>query len=658
MALPSQRHPNNNLENHTAVAMPISNIRRPSLLENLDLDLEGVELEPSLEAKRLTRVHNPNWLKRHRKHPEAKTETDNDEPGPMTGLGALSSLLQLYHRSERNSDSRFSFERHSRRHTQSRRNKSKQSGDDRTDQSEVEGEGHRAEDTEDDRISISSKLRSKARRRRRQSITNHVASILERQAYILKLSKTLLQLGSPSHRLVTQLEAAASALNIRAEFYNLPTLIFVTFGDDDTHTSEIHFVKASGRLDLGRLPRCAEIYKMVNYGEIDVKEGIARLNVLLNESPPWKIPDRIVFASLQSCILCVMAFNGSIADAAICLIYGGFFGFMALYVHAGANDMYTNIFEISMAMIFSFLSRALASTDRFCYQSLASAGLVGLLPGLAVLSGALELASKNLINGSVRLVYAVIYSLFLGFGTVIGSDVFLLIVPSARFNLNQMVASTQGQVTLSGVFSSSNSTHSLTGAFTVANTTIVGAATSVASLEKGSITCFRRPEDPWWSQAALFTPYLLFGIVPCFAFLQSLANGQPLRDRQIIAQVVISSCGFFANYAANKFIFSGTDVVSFAGSFAVGTMGNLYAKFFHKIAYTSMATGVMFLLPGGLAAAGGLSMTYMEGANDHYAGVSLALRMIDVAIGITVGLYTSTFLINAIGVKGSGAFSW
>lgn len=43
----------------------------------------------------------------------------------------------------------------------------------------------------------------------------------------------------------------------------MPTLIFVTFGDHDTHTSEIHFVKASGGLDLGRLPRCAEIYKLV-----------------------------------------------------------------------------------------------------------------------------------------------------------------------------------------------------------------------------------------------------------------------------------------------------------------------------------------------------------------------------------------------------------
>ncbi|KAH9815216.1 hypothetical protein DFH28DRAFT_1221304 [Melampsora americana] len=610
-------------------------------------------LEPALEAYRLTRLHNPPQIVREK----GKGFGDDDEgPGLMNGLGALSSILRLYCRGPESEAQIFPRKR-SRRND--RRKRSAQSGDEKTDGSETGGE-RTADDTEDDRVSTSSRLRSRMRRRRRKSVTVQVASVLERQAYILKLSKALLRLGSPGHRLVNQLETAAAALDLRAEFYNMPTLIFVTFGDHGTHTSEIHFVKATGGLDLGRLPRCAEIYKQVNYSQIDVKEGIKQLNSLLSEEPPWSIRDRILFSSLQSCLLCIMAFSGSIADAAICLIYGAFFGYMALHVNKSATEMYTNIFEISMATIFSFLSRALASTDRFCYQSLTSAGLVGLLPGLAVLSGALELASKNMINGSVKLVYAVIYSLFLGFGTVIGSDMFLLLVPSERSDLNQVVANTQGRLTVTGIFTSAFSSLAgdIIGSFTVANTTMVGAATSVSSLEKGSITCFRRPEDPWWTQSALFTPYILFGIVPAFAFLQSVANGQPLKDRQIIAQVVISSCGFLANYSANKFIFAGTDVVSFAGSFAVATMGNLYARFFHKIAYTSMATGVMFLLPGGLAAAGGLSMTYMEGQNDNYAGISLALRMIDVAIGITVGLYTSTFLINAIGVKGSGAFSW
>jgi hypothetical protein len=41
-----------------------------------------------------------------------------------------------------------------------------------------------------------------------------------------------------------------------------------------------------------------------------------------------------------------------------------------------------------------------------------------------VLSGALELASRNIISGSVRMCYALIYSLFLGFGLAIGAQIY------------------------------------------------------------------------------------------------------------------------------------------------------------------------------------------------------------------------------------------
>ena len=41
-----------------------------------------------------------------------------------------------------------------------------------------------------------------------------------------------------------------------------------------------------------------------------------------------------------------------------------------------------------------------------------------------MLCGSLELSSRNIISGSVRLCYALIYSLFLGFGLAIGAEVY------------------------------------------------------------------------------------------------------------------------------------------------------------------------------------------------------------------------------------------
>lgn len=64
----------------------------------------------------------------------------------------------------------------------------------------------------------------------------------------------------------------------------------------------------------------------------------------------------------------------------------------------------------------AFLAAALASTGQFCFSAVASGSVVLILPGYIVLCGSLELANRSIISGSVRLVYSVLYSLFLGFG--------------------------------------------------------------------------------------------------------------------------------------------------------------------------------------------------------------------------------------------------
>lgn len=83
--------------------------------------------------------------------------------------------------------------------------------------------------------------------------------------------------------------------------------------------------------------------------------------------------------------------------------------------------------SLTISTLISFLAAVLASTHYFCYTSLVSGGIVLILPGFIVLSGALELASRNITAGAVRMGYSVIYSLFLGFGISIGSEIYVKI---------------------------------------------------------------------------------------------------------------------------------------------------------------------------------------------------------------------------------------
>jgi hypothetical protein len=89
--------------------------------------------------------------------------------------------------------------------------------------------------------------------------------------------------------------------------------------------------------------------------------------------------------------------------------------------------------RIFVATLLSFLSAALASTHKLCYTAIASSSVVLILPGFIVLTGSLELASRNIISGAVRICYSLIYSLFLGFGLSMGAEIFTTMTKQSVF---------------------------------------------------------------------------------------------------------------------------------------------------------------------------------------------------------------------------------
>jgi uncharacterized membrane protein YjjB (DUF3815 family) len=123
----------------------------------------------------------------------------------------------------------------------------------------------------------------------------------------------------------------------------------------------------------------------------------------------------------------------------------------------------------------------------------------------------------------------------------------------------------------------------------------------------------------------------------------------------------------------------------------ISILGNLYSRIFGGTAFTSMVPGVLFLVPvrpapalfsslyskltsplllcacyvgsfqSGIAAAGGLAMTQNSGGDgDQYSqGLIIGFRMVQVAIGITVGLFGSGLFIYSFGrKKGAALFAF
>lgn len=170
------------------------------------------------------------------------------------------------------------------------------------------------------------------------------ADILTRQQFILKLAKALMSFGAPSHRIESQLAATALVLEIDAQFIHFPSIVIAAFGDHDTRTSETHFVKAGGGLDLGKLHKVHSIYKAVVHDEMDAAEGSRRMTDLLKAPPEYNLWQRMILAFLCSGIIAPLGFGGSFIDGLASGVLGILLSFMQLHV-ASKSAMYSNIFE-------------------------------------------------------------------------------------------------------------------------------------------------------------------------------------------------------------------------------------------------------------------------------------------------------------------------
>lgn len=490
------------------------------------------------------------------------------------------------------------------------------------------------------------KLRASVIKSKRPSaIIKHVQDIDKRRAFMLKLAKCLLAFGAPSHRIESQLATASQILDARASFVHIPNIIIVTFGDEDMASVETHFVKANGRIALTALQGVHVVYRKVLHDKMTVEEGTRRLASILSAPPIYSLLVRCLLAFVCGSTICVLAFGGSVIDMWISGVCAFVLQYLGLNT-ATKSATYANVYEISIAIIVSFVARALGTIPGrlFCYNAIASAGVVLILPGFTILISALELTSRNILCGSVRMVYAIIYTLFLGFGLTIGSDLYLVLNKHARHNLDKTEA--ERYTMYHGTFHAENGTSPVPGG------AIFGfAQTNDPRMVNG---CYREPSWPWWRKELPW--WTLFFLVPAYSLCSSLSNLQRLRSWQLLVMVMFACCAFVANRLSNKYFPGKSDIISASGALVIGVLGNVYSRVMRGTAFTAMVTGVLFLVPSGIGQGGGLLSSDETSSTQQYsAGLQLAIRIIEVAIGITVGLFVSQIFVYALGRRKNAA---
>ncbi|KAI0034665.1 hypothetical protein K488DRAFT_77075 [Vararia minispora EC-137] len=460
-------------------------------------------------------------------------------------------------------------------------------------------------DSEADFLGEKQRMQQRERKRRKRKaeifITRHISDVLARQTFICKLARAMMMFGGPSHRLQAQIMSTGRVLEVPLSCMYLPDTMLISFDDQATYTSNIQLIKQGSALDLAKLTFAYKTYWAVIHDEISVKEASAELDELMRSKATYRPTLLIFFGGMASAAICINAFSGSFVDALVCFALGSIL--VLVQTLSARNELYSNMFEITMCTFTSFVAAGLAQTQKLCYPAIASGSVVLILPGYLFLSGALEISSRSIISGSVRLCYAIIYSLFLGFGLAIGLEIYIKMTSASAASLN--------------------------------------ATDYTCSASHNSSLWYRSTPSSWWN----------FLTVPMYSIFLSLRNHAPWQRRELPLLVVISCAGWVTNHYVARAFPNQNDISAAVGAFAVGIIANLYGRFFRGNAFVIMITGIFFQLPSGLSNGGLITFAQQStsGQSDSYlSGFQTALQLISTCIGMTVGLGISLVLIFPI----------
>ena len=149
--------------------------------------------------------------------------------------------------------------------------------------------------------------------------------------------------------------------------------------------------------------------------------------------------------------------------------------------------------------------------------------------------------------------------------------------------------------------------------------------------------------------------------------------------RQMPAMIIISFAGYVVNFFSSLRFAASPQIANTLGALSVGVLANLYSRLRHGVAAATLIPAIFTQVPGGLASTGGLlsglstanlltnsthavngtnTVQFRQGDPVNTLVFNVAASMIQIAIGIAVGLFISALIVYPFGKRRSGLFSF
>lgn len=253
-------------------------------------------------------------------------------------------------------------------------------------------------------------------------------------AFVLELGRALHSYGTPAHQLEDALTRVSARLGLDGQFLTTPTSITAAFGQLG-HQDLAMMRVDPGVTELGKLAELDRIAGGVLRGELTTSEGSKQIARVVSDLPRFG-PKTIVAAHAIASTCTAAFFGGTGLDMGAASLIGALVGMISVRLHRSPET--GRIVEPLAALVTAIIAGILGALfPAMSVYVVTIAGLIALVPGLTLTLAMTELATRNLVSGTARLMSAALIFLELGFGVALGqklaeilsSDVHIPVAP-------------------------------------------------------------------------------------------------------------------------------------------------------------------------------------------------------------------------------------
>lgn len=239
-----------------------------------------------------------------------------------------------------------------------------------------------------------------------------------RARFLIELGRALGTFGVASHRLEEALSDAAHAMGLRAQVFATPTSVFLSTeiqGKRETMLSRVD----PGGADLAKLVALDEILLRVIEHRLTPAKATRLVKRVVLRRPRYPAGLHVIgFAVSAFCV--ARFFGGGWREMLVAALTGLAVGHLA--VSASRYRHAARLLEFAAgalaAVVASFATSVLGPIS---IELTVISGLIVLMPGMTITTAMAELATRNLVSGTARLVGAITVILSIGFGVAAGN---------------------------------------------------------------------------------------------------------------------------------------------------------------------------------------------------------------------------------------------